>query len=123
MNRADAAGNGQYLGDDPYFDGLFATAARRCFMSAERIIPTADFASHGPKQSLCINRTMTCGVVEAPLGAHFTACEPDYGRDEAFQREYAAAAADPAAYAAFKARYLDTESHDDYRKAVAGGVR
>src|ERR1700729_1943906 len=24
MNRADAAGNGQYLGDDPYFDPLFA---------------------------------------------------------------------------------------------------
>ena len=120
MNRADAAGNGQYLGDDPYFDPLFAMAARRRFMSAERIILTADFASHGPKQSLCINRTMTDGVVEAPLGAHFTACEPDYGRDEAFQREYAAAAADPALYRAFKARYLDLDSHDAYRVAVRG---
>ena len=123
MNRADAAGNGQYLGDDPYFDPLFAMAAKRRFMSAERIIPTEDFASHGPKQSLCINRTMTDGVVLAPLGAHFTACEPDYGRDEPFQRAYAAAAADPAAYRAFKARYLDLESHDDYRRAVEGGVR
>ena len=121
MNRADAAGNGQYLGDDPYFDPLFAMAAKRRFMSAERIIRTEDFASHGPKQSLCINRTMTDGVVEAPLGAHFTACEPDYGRDEPFQREYAAAAADPEAYRAFKARYLDLESHDEYRRAVAGG--
>jgi glutaconate CoA-transferase subunit A len=123
MNRADAAGNGQYLGDDPYFDALFAMAARRRFMSTERIVATADFASHGPKQSLCINRTMTDGVVLAPLGAHFTACEPDYGRDEAFQRQYAATAADPAAYQAFKARYLDLESHDDYRRAVEGGVR
>ncbi len=122
MNRADAAGNGQYLGDDPYFDPLFAMAAKRRFMSAERIIRTEDFASHGPRQSLCINRTMTDGVVEAPLGAHFTACEPDYGRDEPFQREYAAAAADPALYRAFKVRYLDLESHDEYRRAVEGGV-
>ena len=123
MNRADAAGNGQYLGDDPYFDPLFAMAAKRRYMSAERIIPTEDFASHGPRQTLCINRMMTDGVVEAPLGAHFTACEPDYGRDEPFQRAYAAAAADPEAYRAFKARYLDLESHDEYRKAVQGGVR
>ena len=119
MNRADAAGNGQYLGDDPYFDGLFCMAAKRRFMSCERIVKTEDFAAHGPKQSLAINRRMIDGVVEAPGGAHFTACEPDYGRDEAFQREYAAAAADPAAYRAFKARYLDAESHDAYRRAVA----
>ena len=33
---------------------------------------------------------MVDGVIEAPGGAHFTECPPDYGRDEAFQREYAA---------------------------------
>ncbi len=119
MNRADAAGNGQYLGDDPYFDALFCGAAKRRFMSCERIVKTEDFAAHGPKQTLCIHRGMIDGVVEAPGGAHFTACDPDYGRDEAFQREYAAAAADPAAYRAFKARYLDAETHDAYRRAVA----
>jgi glutaconate CoA-transferase subunit A len=123
MNRADAAGNGQYLGDDPYFDPLFAMAAKRRFLSAERIVETADFLSHGPKQSLCIHRGMTDGVVEAPMGAHFTSCEPDYGRDEPFQRAYAAAAADPAAYQAFKARYLDLESHDAYRAAITTGTR
>ena len=37
---------------------------------------------------------MTDGVVEAPIGAHFTECVPDYGRDEAFQKEYAASAKD-----------------------------
>jgi glutaconate CoA-transferase subunit A len=120
MNRADQAGNGQYLGDDPYFDALFAMAARRRFLSCERIIPTEDFAAHGPRQSLVINRLMTDGVVEAPQGAHFTACEPDYGRDEAFQREYAATATDPALFAAFQARWLDLPSHDEYRKALAG---
>lgn len=120
MNRADAAGNGQYLGDDPFFDALFCGAARRRFLSAERVIRTEDFASNGPKQTLAISRMMVDGVVEAPLGAHFTACDPDYGRDEAFQREYAAAAADPAAFSAFKSRWLDLDSHDEYRRAVAG---
>jgi glutaconate CoA-transferase subunit A len=120
MNRADQAGNGQYLGDDPYFDALFAMAARRRFLSCERIIPTEDFAAHGPRQSLVINRLMTDGVVEAPQGAHFTACEPDYGRDEAFQREYAATATDATAYDVFRARWLDLPSHDEYRKALAG---
>lgn len=32
---------------------------------------------------------MACGVVETPGGAHFTSCVPDYGRDKAFQAEYA----------------------------------
>jgi glutaconate CoA-transferase subunit A len=123
MNRADAAGNGQYLGDDPYFDALFAGAAKRRFMSAERVVPTAELLAHGPKQSLCIHRGLTDGVVEAAMGAHFTSCEPDYGRDEAFQREYARTAGDAEAWRAFKARYLDLDSHDAYRKAVAGGAR
>jgi glutaconate CoA-transferase subunit A len=123
MNRADAAGNGQYLGDDPYFDPLFAMAAKRRFLSAERIIPTEEFLAHGPKQSLCIHRGMTDGVIEAPMGAHFTSCEPDYGRDEPFQRAYAAAAADPASYRTFKARFLDLESHDAYRAAITAGAR
>ena len=36
------------------------------------------------------------------MGAHFTECPPDYGRDEAFQREYAATAKDPEAWAQFE---------------------
>jgi glutaconate CoA-transferase, subunit A len=105
LNRADAAGNGQYLGPDPYFDDLFCLAADRAFMSCERIVPTADLG--GPPQSLLVNRAMVHGVVEAPGGAHFTSCVPDYGRDEAFQAAYAAAAADPADWRRFRATYLD----------------
>ncbi len=50
-------------------------------------------------QTLRINRLMTDGVVEAPIGAHFTECVPDYGRDEAFQREYAGSAKTAEAWA------------------------
>jgi len=49
---------------------------------------------------------MVDGVVEAPGGAAFTECPPDYGRDEALQREYAQSAADPAAFADFCARWV-----------------
>ncbi len=85
MNRADARGNGQYLGPDPYFDDLYCLAAERAYVSCERIVPTAGLLAAGPAQSLLINRAMVAGVVETPNGAHFTSCVPDYGRDEAFQ--------------------------------------
>ncbi|HET9142810.1 MAG TPA: acyl CoA--acetate/3-ketoacid CoA transferase subunit alpha, partial [Actinophytocola sp.] len=59
-------------------------------------------------------------VVESPGGAHFTSCVPDYGRDEAFQREYAAAAADPGDWDRFAARYLAGDEAD-YQRAVLHG--
>jgi len=118
MNRADEAGNGQFLGPDPYFDDLFCMAATRRFMSCEKIIPTADLLREGCIHSLKINRMMVDGVVETPGGAHFTECPPDYGRDEAFQKEYAASAADPEQWRLFKAKYLDLASEDEYQKAV-----
>ncbi len=118
MNRGDAAGNGQYLGVDPYFDDLFCMAAKRRFMSVEQVVPTEDLAGQSAVQTLRINRLMVDGVVEAPFGAHFTSCAPDYERDEAFQREYAATARDDDAWQAFRRRYVDVDGHDEYRKAV-----
>jgi glutaconate CoA-transferase subunit A len=119
MNRADAGGNAQFLGPDPYFDDLFCMAARRRFLSCERLVPTGDLLKEGPVQSLRINRMMTDGVVEAPHGAHFTSCDPDYERDEEFQRRYAATAGDPDAWAAFERAYLDLPSEADYQAAVS----
>jgi glutaconate CoA-transferase, subunit A len=118
MNRADATGNGQYLGPDPYFDDLFCLAAQRAYVSCERIVPSLT----GPPQSLLLNRAMVHGVTETPNGAHFTSCVPDYGRDEEFQRRYATAAADPSAWSRFRAEYLDGDEAA-YQKAVrVGGV-
>lgn len=117
VNRADVIGNGQILGPDPYFDDLYCMAAKKRFMSCEKIIPTADFAKHGSLRTVSINRLMVDGVLEAPGGAHFTECPPDYPRDEKFQREYAATAKDPEAWEAFKARYLDV-SEAEYQEAV-----
>jgi glutaconate CoA-transferase subunit A len=121
LNRADASGNAQYLGPDAYFDDLFCGAAERAYVSCERIVSTAELTAAGPVQSLLIRRSDVRGVVEAPNGAHFTTCEPDYGRDEAFQREYAQAAADPDAWAAFTTRYLSGDEAA-YQAAVAAAA-
>jgi len=118
MHRGDRRGNGQYLNVDPYFDDLFCMAADKRFMSVERIVETDDLAANGPVQTLKINRLMTDGVVEAPFGAHFTECVPDYPRDEEFQKAYAASAKTPEAWAGWRAKYLDCGDHAEYRKVV-----
>ncbi len=117
VNRADAGGSGQILGPDPFFDELFLGAADRRFVTAERLVATDRFADEGPLQTLCISRLLTDGVVETPGGAHFTACVPDYPRDEAFQKAYVTAAGDPAAWSAFRERFLEVDE-PGYQAAV-----
>ncbi|WP_027930140.1 CoA transferase subunit A [Amycolatopsis thermoflava] len=104
LNRADARGNAQYLGPDPYFDDLFCLAAKKRFVSVEKVVDTAELT--GPVQSLLLNRSAVDGVVEAPRGAHFTTAVPDYGRDERFQKHYVACAKDPEAWPGFVDRFL-----------------
>jgi glutaconate CoA-transferase, subunit A len=121
LNVADVGGNAAFLGPDLYFDDLFLAAARRRFLSVERIVPTGDLLGvAGSEQRLRINRTMVDGIVERPGAAHFTSCVPEYERDEAFQRRYADAARTPEDWASFRAEWLDV-SEDDYqgRRAVA----
>ena len=118
LNRADAAGNAQFLGPDLYFDDLFCAAADRAYVSCERVVPTEELTRTADITRLRIHRWMVAGVVEAPNGAHFTSCAPDYGRDEGFQREYAAAAKDPQAWELFRKTYLGGDEQD-YQRAVA----
>ena len=119
LNRSDARGNAQFLGPDLYFDDLFlgAAAKGRRFLSAEKIIATEDLLNEGTFHTLKINRSMVDGVIEAPNGAHFTNCQPDYERDEKFQKAYADAAKDPEAWKAFTERFLQG-SEADYQAAV-----
>jgi glutaconate CoA-transferase subunit A len=113
MNRADAAGNAQYLGPDPYFDDLFCLAAGRAYVSAEQIVPRLA----GPPQSMLLNRAMVHGVAHTPNGAHFTSCVPDYPRDEAFQARYAKAAADAGEWETFRDTYLSGDEAA-YQEAI-----
>ncbi|MFD5816637.1 CoA transferase subunit A [Streptomyces sp. NPDC127038] len=112
MNRADRAGNGCYLGPDPYFDDLFCEAADTAYVSCERIVDTAELTKEAAPQTLLLQRSSVTGVVETPNGAHFTSCVPDYGRDEAFQKLYATTP-----YAEFAERFLGG-GEDAYQGAV-----
>jgi glutaconate CoA-transferase, subunit A len=118
LNRADAHGNASYLGPDPYFDDLFCLAADRAFVSVEQVTDTAGLTVDTPVQRLLLNRMMVSGVVEAPHGAHFTTCTPDYERDEKYQSAYATAAKDDAAWAEFEQRFLSGDEQA-YQDAVA----
>jgi glutaconate CoA-transferase subunit A len=119
QNRGDERGNGQFLGPDLYFDDLMVQAAPTGarFMSVERIVDLNDMAKEGTHHTRRISRMSIDGVVEAPNGAHFTSCDPDYGRDEAFQKEYAASAKSPEAWAEFKSSWLDL-SESDYQSKL-----
>jgi glutaconate CoA-transferase subunit A len=118
MNRADEQGNAQFLGPDPYFDDLMCAAADAAYVSCEQVVPTDELITSAHPVTVAISRMLVTGVIEAPNAAHFTSCVPDYGRDEAFQRSYAEAAADPDRWAAFRQRFLDG-SEGDYQRAVA----
>ena len=107
LHRADASGNAVYLNADPYFDDLFAGAADRCFVSCEAVVPTAQLRELAPPQAMLVSRMQVAGVVEAPGGAGFTECLPDYPRDEALQKRYAATAKDPDAWASFSADWIE----------------
>lgn len=118
LNRADARGNAAFLGPDLYFDDLFCQAAQKAYLSCERIVSTEELGRVELTRRR-IARWMVDGVVEAPNGAHFTSCAPDYERDEAFQKDYATAAKDADQWAAFQARYLEVADEKAYQDAVA----
>ena len=84
----------------------------------EKIIATEDLLKEGTFHTLRINRAMVDGVIHAPNGAHFTTCEPDYGRDEAFQKAYVDAARDVDSWKAFSDRFLSGDENS-YQSAVS----
>ncbi len=118
VNQADTNGNGQVLGPDPFFDDLFLGAAKKRFVTAERLVEPGGLAQGGDLASVVVNRLMTDAVAPAPLGAHFTSCPPDYERDERLQRDYVEAARSGESWSAFVERYV-TPDEDGYRRAVA----
>jgi acyl CoA:acetate/3-ketoacid CoA transferase alpha subunit len=117
LNLGDAQGNAAYTGIDPYFDDLFLMAAQRRYLSVEKVVSTEELVKAVPPQALLINRMMVDAVVEAPNGAHFTMTEPDYRRDEKFQRHYAEAAGSDETWQTFVDTYLSGDEAD-YQSAV-----
>ena len=121
VDHADARGNAQILGPDPYFDDLFCGAARKRYVTCERIVETSAFAEHGCLHTLVLDRGMVDAVVEAPFGAHPTSCTPQYGIDLDHLKVYGAATT-PDAWADYRARFVDVDG-SAYLAAVGGADR
>ena len=88
----------------------------RAFWGDELRTVKSPYPTDGGHEEL-INRMMVDSVVEAPNGAHFTTAEPDYKRDEKFQRHYAEAAGSDGSWQEFVTTYL-SGSEADYQAAV-----
>lgn len=121
VDCADARGNAQILGPDPYFDDLFCGAAARRYVTCERLVETSAFAEHGCLHTLVLDRGMVDAVVETPCGAHPTSCTPSYGIDLEHLKAYGAATT-PEAWADYRARFVDVDAAT-YLAAVGGAER
>jgi len=86
-NRCDRHGNAQVLSPDPFFDDLFCAAAREAYASTESLQ-----LDDAPLRTHLLDRSVVTGVVHIPGGAGFTQCLPDYPRDMAQMKAYAATA-------------------------------
>ena len=93
VNHADRLGNTLITARDPLFDGLFARAAQRCFVSAETLVDRFELRAEEARFNL-FERYLVHGVVHAPCGAHPTYNGPDYGWDLDHLKRYNASAAE-----------------------------
>ena len=119
VHRSDERGNVLTLSPDPFFDELMARAARRVFVTAEKVVPTAELDLPRQVRYNLTERTMITGVAEAPFGAHPTSAAPDYQLDLAHLKTYVDSAASPEAWAAYRKQFIEV-APESYLAAVGG---
>lgn len=107
VTRADQRGNTQSEGPDPYFDALFASAAKRTIVTAEEVTERLDHSHPEGAQKNLFVRGLVKTVVHAPCGAHPTTSHGHYGWDMAhLNTVYGETAGDAAAWAAYMERFV-----------------
>ena len=116
VNKSDEKGNTQIIGPDPFFDELFARAARKTFISCEELVSTQEL---GGKEGAIFNRferSLVTGVVHSAFGAHPTSCAPNYGFDMKHLKEYSDAAK---SFEEYSSKYMN-KTHEEYIDSVGG---
>lgn len=115
VSEADRFGNSFTAGPDLFFDEWFCRAAKRSFLTAERIVPTESFDDDAKIQRMRIERNLVAGVAAAPFGAHPTSNAPDYGIDVKHLQVYNAAAGE--GWSSYHDQFV---AAGDYITAVGG---
>ncbi|GLR66056.1 CoA-transferase [Acidocella aquatica] len=110
VHRSDARGNVLTLSPDPFFDELFARAADATYVTAEKIVPTAELNLPANARYNLVERALITGVAEQKFGAHPTSAAPDYQLDLKHLKIYTESAASPEAWAAYRASFVDVPS-------------
>lgn len=119
VHRSDERGNVLTLSPDPLFDELMVRAADRTFVTAERIVPTAELDMPNNSRFNLVERALINGVAEAPFGAHPTSAAPDYHIDMGHLKTYVDSAASPEAFADYRRKFVDVDEAA-YLAAVGG---
>ncbi len=120
VHRADQQGNTLTLSPDPFFDELMGRAADKVFVTAEKVVQTAELDMARNSRFNLFERAVVTGVVEAPFGAHPSSAAPDYQLDLGHLKTYAESAASPEAWTAYRAKFVDVT--DGEYLAAAGGA-
>ncbi len=122
--RADRLGNTQTDGPDPYFDELFARAAKKTYVTTELLVDRLDKDYSDKAKSSLFERYLVSGVSETPLGAHPTTSHDAYGWDMKHLQTYAASAAEEGGWQKFFDEYLAGDEKS-YLERVGGeaGIR
>lgn len=94
VSRADRLGNTQTDGPDPYFDGLFARAAERCYVTTEKLVDRLRAETVEEAKANLFERALVSAVIHAPLGAHPTTSHGAYGWDMPHLKTYIASASE-----------------------------
>ncbi|MGC6475320.1 MAG: CoA transferase subunit A [Parvibaculales bacterium] len=115
VSEADKLGNSYIGGPDVFFDEWFCRAARKAFITAEKIVDTSAFNDDTKIQRMPIERNLVTGVAEVPFGAHPTSNGPDYGIDVGHLKTYSQAVGE--GWSAYCDEYVNTE---DYLAAIGG---
>lgn len=118
VHRSDERGNVLTLSPDPLFDELLARAAKKTFVTTEKLVSTAELDLRANSRFNIIERALIAGVAEVEFGAHPTSAEPDYHIDMGHLKTYSDAA-QPGAYREYHDRFVDVH-HEVYVAAVGG---
>lgn len=118
VDEADQLGNTRINAHDPHFDDLYARAAKRCFVTAERVVERLTFNTPAETRFNPVERSYISGVVHAPGGAHPTTNAPEYGWDVEHVKQYCATAKEGGWQAYMEAFVKDSEAA--YQESVGG---